>query len=364
MNSAERARVETLFATAAVVIMAVSGSPLRLRTALLLGALVVGLLVQRAVLLERLVAHVGPDGVRAHLMYLPEDDLVALRRIAEAQGTDAVRAHLADPVPAVFTGETTVAALTGQERAVVTAMVHHPTRASVASALHVSENTVKTHLQRIYRKLGVNSRAGVIERAIELGLLDPAGEQPVVRGRAGLGTEPPGERAFGHVRPAGQPGDLARTLIAGLLLGMSFLHMLPEAAEMLPHTFAFWFLFGFLVLLVLERFWGITPVGALYFGFGDGVRRGALRASFRAVPSRSRSSASNCSHSGTPRPFTSSRACRIAALLRLVCRTDTTSPGFTCASTEVVIAGRLRLTRLRHAFTAMRYSQVKNWLLF
>jgi hypothetical protein len=32
---------------------------------------------------------------------------------------------------------------------------------------------------------------------------------------------------------------------------------------------------------VLERFWGITPVGALYLGFGDGVRRGALRADFR-----------------------------------------------------------------------------------
>ena len=33
-----------------------------------------------------------------------------------------------------------------------------------------------------------------------------------------------------------------------------------------------------LYLLVLEQFWGITPVGALYLGFGDGVRRGALRA--------------------------------------------------------------------------------------
>jgi RecB family exonuclease len=32
-----------------------------------------------------------------------------------------------------------------------------------------------------------------------------------------------------------------------------------------------------LYLLVLEQFWGITPVGALYLGFGDGVRRGALR---------------------------------------------------------------------------------------
>ncbi|HEX6051709.1 MAG TPA: PD-(D/E)XK nuclease family protein [Gemmatimonadaceae bacterium] len=37
-----------------------------------------------------------------------------------------------------------------------------------------------------------------------------------------------------------------------------------------------------LYLLVLERFWGITPVGALYHGFGDGVRRGVLRGEFRA----------------------------------------------------------------------------------
>jgi hypothetical protein len=33
-----------------------------------------------------------------------------------------------------------------------------------------------------------------------------------------------------------------------------------------------------LYLLVLERFWGITPIGALYLGFGDGVRRGIVRA--------------------------------------------------------------------------------------
>jgi ATP-dependent helicase/DNAse subunit B len=35
-----------------------------------------------------------------------------------------------------------------------------------------------------------------------------------------------------------------------------------------------------LYLLVLHRFWGIMPVGALYFGFGDGIRRGAVRADF------------------------------------------------------------------------------------
>ncbi|MDQ3606048.1 MAG: PD-(D/E)XK nuclease family protein, partial [Gemmatimonadota bacterium] len=33
-----------------------------------------------------------------------------------------------------------------------------------------------------------------------------------------------------------------------------------------------------LYLLALERFWGIVPAGALYLGFGDGVRRGAVRA--------------------------------------------------------------------------------------
>ncbi len=49
------------------------------------------------------------------------------------------------------------------------------------------------------------------------------------------------------------------SLGAGLLLGMSVMHMLPEAAEMLPHTFAHWFLFGFVLLLLLERFLMVHP---------------------------------------------------------------------------------------------------------
>lgn len=46
---------------------------------------------------------------------------------------------------------------------------------------------------------------------------------------------------------------------AGILLGMSFLHMLPEASELLPHQFGFWFLIGFLILLILERFVMVHP---------------------------------------------------------------------------------------------------------
>ena len=41
---------------------------------------------------------------------------------------------------------------------------------------------------------------------------------------------------------------------AGLLLGMAFLHMIPEAAEMIGKSFGLWVLFGFCVLFIMERF--------------------------------------------------------------------------------------------------------------
>jgi LuxR family maltose regulon positive regulatory protein len=74
-------------------------------------------------------------------------------------------------VPACVVAAPTVLALTRQERTVLVALAQHATRSDLAAALHLSENTVKTHLQRIYRKLGARSRKAVIERAIELDLL-------------------------------------------------------------------------------------------------------------------------------------------------------------------------------------------------
>ena len=41
----------------------------------------------------------------------------------------------------------------------------------IASALYISRSTVKTHLQSVYHKLGVASRAEAIERAVDLRLL-------------------------------------------------------------------------------------------------------------------------------------------------------------------------------------------------
>ncbi|MDQ6523250.1 LuxR C-terminal-related transcriptional regulator [Nocardioides sp. LHD-245] len=124
-----------------------------------------------AALLDRVLAIVGSGGARAHLMYLPAPDLAALRTLATDQGDTALLDYLAAPVPDCITGEIVAASLTPQERTVIAAFARHPTRAAVAAALHVSENTVKTHLQRIYRKLGVNSREAVVQKAIELDLL-------------------------------------------------------------------------------------------------------------------------------------------------------------------------------------------------
>ncbi len=41
---------------------------------------------------------------------------------------------------------------------------------------------------------------------------------------------------------------------AGLLLGLAFLHMLPESSHLIGDRFGIWFLLGFVILLVLERF--------------------------------------------------------------------------------------------------------------
>ena len=43
----------------------------------------------------------------------------------------------------------------------------------VSQSLFMSESTVKTHIGKVYDKLGVHNRAGAIMKAIELGLIKP-----------------------------------------------------------------------------------------------------------------------------------------------------------------------------------------------
>lgn len=58
--------------------------------------------------------------------------------------------------------------LTERETEILLGVARGQTNLQVAASLYVSPFTVKTHLQRIYRKLGVGSRAGALSRALEI----------------------------------------------------------------------------------------------------------------------------------------------------------------------------------------------------
>jgi len=64
-----------------------------------------------------------------------------------------------------------VEALTVAEQRVLELLPTHLPQGMIASELHVSRNTVKTHTASIYRKLGVTSRADAVDVARSVGLL-------------------------------------------------------------------------------------------------------------------------------------------------------------------------------------------------
>ncbi len=68
------------------------------------------------------------------------------------------------------TGRVLVEPLTVAEQRVL-AFLPTSTYLQIADTLYVSRNTVKTHLQSIYRKLGVASRSQALRRAVDLRLL-------------------------------------------------------------------------------------------------------------------------------------------------------------------------------------------------
>ncbi|MEO1058380.1 MAG: LuxR C-terminal-related transcriptional regulator, partial [Actinomycetota bacterium] len=63
--------------------------------------------------------------------------------------------------------------LTERELVILRLLPHGLSRRELAEQLYVSENTLKTHLTSIRRKLGVSGRASPIEAARALGLIDP-----------------------------------------------------------------------------------------------------------------------------------------------------------------------------------------------
>ncbi|MFD4874465.1 response regulator [Streptomyces sp. NPDC058420] len=62
--------------------------------------------------------------------------------------------------------------LSEREIEVVRLLAHGYTNRTIAGTLHLAEATIKTHLVRIYRKLGTENRAGTVTEAVRLGLVE------------------------------------------------------------------------------------------------------------------------------------------------------------------------------------------------
>jgi ATP/maltotriose-dependent transcriptional regulator MalT len=103
-------------------------------------------------------------------------DLAEARRGIEAFADAGRLQELAAAVESVLAEHAAVSTLAEplgeSELNVLTLLATDLSRREIGARLYLSVNTVKTHTQSLYRKLGVTSRDQAVERATALGLLD------------------------------------------------------------------------------------------------------------------------------------------------------------------------------------------------
>jgi DNA-binding NarL/FixJ family response regulator len=138
------------------------------------------------------IAAAGDARVLVVTTYDTDSDIL---RAVEAGATgyllkDTPRRQLAEAVRAAARGETVLAAPvarklmsrvrlpavdapTRRELEVLAQVARGRSNAQVGRELHISEATVKTHLVRVFEKLGVSDRTAAVTTAISQGLLPP-----------------------------------------------------------------------------------------------------------------------------------------------------------------------------------------------
>ncbi|NYG59780.1 LuxR family maltose regulon positive regulatory protein [Nocardioides daedukensis] len=126
---------------------------------------------QAEVLLRNLDHAYHQHGLQLPLLYLPAHDLDGLIEEGRRLGLVSWTAFHGKTIPSPRFVTSRVARLTEREQAVAEALLTHTNRHQIAKALFVSENTIKTQMRSIYRKLGVTNRREAIDRIVELRLV-------------------------------------------------------------------------------------------------------------------------------------------------------------------------------------------------
>ncbi len=117
----------------------------------------------------------------------PTELVAAVRAVAagEAWLDPAVARQLIDEfashTPADLPGPSELQALTAREREVLILIAHGLSNAEISDYLVVGEGTTKTHVNRIFNKLGLRDRAQAVAMAYKSGLLRPEDPLPAKR---------------------------------------------------------------------------------------------------------------------------------------------------------------------------------------
>jgi DNA-binding NarL/FixJ family response regulator len=97
---------------------------------------------------------------------------IAAAVTAVMQGLIVTTPHFVDTIlPAANTPETAVPDLTPRETEVLALLAEGHTNKAIAQKLHISDHTVKFHVNAIMGKLNAQSRTDAVVRATRLGLL-------------------------------------------------------------------------------------------------------------------------------------------------------------------------------------------------
>jgi two-component system nitrate/nitrite response regulator NarL len=173
-------RLRAVAPAAAIVLLALPDDTVALDRALALGAR--GFLapdVGRAEL-SAVAAHVlaspvlpAPAGPRTPPVDVPSQGGFRGDARAPSEGAPAVAAPDANgaPVGVPTTGAIPGVPLTKREIEVLTGMSHGRSNAQIGAELYLSEDTVKTHARRLFRKLGANDRAQAVAIGLRRGLI-------------------------------------------------------------------------------------------------------------------------------------------------------------------------------------------------
>ncbi|GAB4123183.1 MAG: hypothetical protein OHK0050_33670 [Roseiflexaceae bacterium] len=121
-------------------------------------------------------AYIAPAlaaGAQGYLLKDATPEELARGIQAVMQGGAALEPSVAARILGRMQEENPADELSAREREVLSLLVAGASNKLIAAQLNLSENTIKTHLSRIFAKLNVQSRAEAVATALTKGLVSP-----------------------------------------------------------------------------------------------------------------------------------------------------------------------------------------------